>query len=104
MIRNWKNVVGASLPLASVLAACAVPPGSEGAQRPSGPAGQPGSSSGAASNLPFMEFISPPEGYTRDENHPVVGGYNWKAFFAGTSLSLNDQQLTELAGDYQARS
>lgn len=39
MIRNWKIVVGASLLLASALAACAGPPGPQG---PVGPAGVPG--------------------------------------------------------------
>jgi len=104
MIRNWKIVVGASLPLASALAACAGPPGPAGAQGPSDRAGQPGSSSDAAANLPFTEFISHPEGYTWDEIRSVVGGYNWKALFSRTSLSLNNQQLTEMAVDYHARS
>lgn len=104
MIRNREIVVGASLPLASALAACAGPPGPEGAQGRSGPAVQPGSSRGAAPNLPFTECISHPVGCTWDEIPSVVGGYNWKAFFSRTSLSLNDQQSIEMAVDYHARS
>ncbi len=36
---------------------------------------------GQPPSFPFTEIPSPPEGYTWDDIHYVIGGYNWKARF-----------------------